>query len=57
MRLLRAVRWYLRELVGEGAYDRYAQRHRACPTGTPLLSRREFERARQRDHRPGARCC
>ncbi len=54
-RLLAALRWYLRELTGENAYGRYAEQH----AGTPLLSRREFERARtrQRDDRTGIRCC
>jgi len=59
LRALGALRWYLREVTGESAYDRYTERHRACPAGPPLLSRREFERMRlrQRDDRTAFRCC
>jgi uncharacterized short protein YbdD (DUF466 family) len=51
-----ALRWYLRELTGASAYDRYVEAHAGGPTP---LSRREFERARaqRRDERPDARCC
>jgi uncharacterized short protein YbdD (DUF466 family) len=57
--VLRGLRWYVREVTGATAYDRYTDRHRACSPGVPPLSRREFERARarQRDDRPGVRCC
>ncbi len=53
------VRWYLRELTGESAYDRYLAHRRAEHPGEPVMSRREFERARQddREARPQARCC
>jgi uncharacterized short protein YbdD (DUF466 family) len=56
---LRALRWYVRELTGTGAYDRYTERHRACSGGVAPMSRRQFERARarQREERPGVRCC
>ncbi|MEU5939668.1 YbdD/YjiX family protein [Micromonospora sp. NPDC047548] len=59
LRALEALHWYLRELTGESAYDRYAEGHRARCGDTPPLSRREFERerTRQRDDRPGIRCC
>jgi uncharacterized short protein YbdD (DUF466 family) len=53
------VRWYLRELTGETAYERYLE-HRAAShdgTGEPM-SRREFERRRaERSAQPGNRCC
>jgi uncharacterized short protein YbdD (DUF466 family) len=51
--------WYLREVMGENAYEHYLEhRHRRHP-GEPLLSRREFERRRmdERDAHPEARCC
>ncbi|RIQ26882.1 YbdD/YjiX family protein [Jiangella rhizosphaerae] len=52
------VWWYLREVSGETAYDRYVEhcrRHEAVR----VLSRREFERRRQddRDRSPQQRCC
>ena len=62
MKLRRAVegiRWYLREVSGEGDYDRYvahAQRHHR---DTPILSRRDFEQRRmqEREANPGVHCC
>jgi uncharacterized short protein YbdD (DUF466 family) len=59
MKLLRHIRWYLRELTGEAAYDHYVERHRRTHPGVPVRSRREFERDRQnrQDGPPDARCC
>lgn len=60
-RALGRIRWYVRELTGESAYDRYAARARACGPASAVLSRREFERrrtdAREADPREGFRCC
>jgi uncharacterized short protein YbdD (DUF466 family) len=58
-RLFAGVRWYLREVAGETKYDRYVEHMRRDHAGQPVLTRREFERARQddRDARPQARCC
>jgi uncharacterized short protein YbdD (DUF466 family) len=55
----RGLRWYLREVSGESAYDRYVAHQRAEHPDALVMSRRDFERARQ-DHReanPRARCC
>lgn len=53
------IRWYVKELNGEYAYARYAERART--SGEPLLGRREFERARVNrrdgDPRESGRCC
>jgi uncharacterized short protein YbdD (DUF466 family) len=59
VRAVRAVHWYLKELTGESAYDRYREHHVAAHgTGEPPLSRREFERRRaERSAQPGSRCC
>jgi uncharacterized short protein YbdD (DUF466 family) len=59
LRSIRWLRWYLREVSGESAYDRYVAHARAEHQDVPLLSRREFERRRmdQRDGRPESRCC
>ena len=53
------VRWYLREVSGESAYDRYVNHMRRDHPGQPVMSRRDFERRRQdaREERPRARCC
>lgn len=53
------VRWYLREVSGESAYDRYVEHARRQHPDAPVLSRREFERRRidEREERPGVRCC
>ncbi len=53
------VAWYLREVSGETAYDRYVAHRLARHPGEPVLSRREFYRWRmdERDANPGARCC
>jgi uncharacterized short protein YbdD (DUF466 family) len=53
------VRWYLREVTGETAYDRYVAHTRREHSDQPVMSRRDFERWRQddRNHNPRARCC
>jgi uncharacterized short protein YbdD (DUF466 family) len=51
--------WYLREVVGENAYDHYLEHRRRTHPEAPVLSRAEFERHRmdELDQRPAARCC
>ena len=53
------VRWYLREVSGESAYDRYVEHLRRDHPDQPVMSRRDFERRRMRmrDENPKARCC
>ena len=55
----RWLRWYLREVSGESAYDRYVEHTRAEHPDREVLSRRDFERQRMddRDARPQSRCC
>jgi uncharacterized short protein YbdD (DUF466 family) len=57
--VFRAVRWYLREVSGEAAYDRYVAHARERHHGAPVLSRREFERRRMdaREATATSRCC
>ncbi|MXM68390.1 putative selenoprotein [Streptomyces sp. HUCO-GS316] len=61
VRTLRGVRWYLRELTDESAYDRYVAHLRAGRPGAPVPTRRAFERMRtqrqEADPRQGFRCC
>ena len=58
-RALRFVWWYVREVSGETAYDRYVEHTRRNHVGEPVMSRRDFERHRQdaRENQPQARCC
>ncbi|MGW0910282.1 YbdD/YjiX family protein [Streptomyces sp. NPDC002784] len=60
-RVLRAVRWYVRELTGESAYDRYVAHVRRDHPLAPVPTRRSFERMRtdrqESDPRQGFRCC
>ena len=53
------VRWYLREVSGESAYDRYVSHMRHDHPDQAVMSRRDYERRRmdQRDENPRARCC
>lgn len=53
----RTLRWYVRELTGEARWDDYVEECAAF--GEQPMSRREFERRRdrEREHRPGGRCC
>lgn len=57
VRAWRGVRWYLREVTGEGRWDAYVA---SCDArGVPPGSRRDFERARDRlrEQRTSSRCC
>jgi uncharacterized short protein YbdD (DUF466 family) len=55
------VRWYLRELTDESAYDRYVAHLRRHRPDAAVPSRRAFERLRadrrEADPREGFRCC
>lgn len=54
-----AVRWYVRELLGDARYERYVERHLRAHPDTPPLSRRAYWRRRQAEAEgaPVARCC
>ncbi|MEV7075931.1 YbdD/YjiX family protein [Streptomyces sp. NPDC093990] len=60
-RACRAVRWYVRELTDESAYDRYVAHVRKDHPQAPVPTRRAFERMRtarqESDPRQGFRCC
>ncbi|HKS47182.1 MAG TPA: YbdD/YjiX family protein [Amycolatopsis sp.] len=58
-RLIRGLRWYLKEISGAGAYERFAQQHRQQHPGTPVPTRREFERRKtqRRENHPPTGCC
>jgi uncharacterized short protein YbdD (DUF466 family) len=46
--------WYLREVMGETAYDHYLDHRARAHPGEPVLSRRDFEQCRTK---PNVRCC
>ena len=58
-RAWQGVCWYLREVTGESAYDRYVEHERRAHPDRPVTTRREFERRRQdlANARPQQRCC
>ena len=60
-RALGSVRWYLRELTDESAYDRYVAHVRRDHPQADVPTRRAFERMRtdrkEADPRQGFRCC
>ncbi|MCF1597201.1 YbdD/YjiX family protein [Streptomyces muensis] len=58
-RWVRAARWYLRELTGESAYDRYCERHRRHHPLAPVPTRREYQALRtlHQENRSHSRCC
>jgi uncharacterized short protein YbdD (DUF466 family) len=51
--------WYLREVMGENAYEHYLEHRRRAHPDEPVLSRAEFERRRmdELDQNPRVRCC
>ncbi len=55
----RAVRWYVKEVVGENDYDHYVTHLRRHHPDAQPMSRRDFERAKvdRMDTDPGSRCC
>jgi uncharacterized short protein YbdD (DUF466 family) len=53
------MRWYLKEVAGETAYERHVEHVRREHPDAMVMSRRDFERMRQdqRNDNPRARCC
>ena len=55
------LRWYVRELTDESAYDRYVAHIRRNHPDAAVPNRRDFERLRtdrqEADPRQGFRCC
>ncbi|UGQ10807.1 YbdD/YjiX family protein [Yinghuangia sp. ASG 101] len=58
-RVVRGVRWYLREISGDAAYERHCLRHRRERPDHPAPTRRAYERLRRdhREHTASSRCC
>lgn len=55
----RGIRWYMRNLMGDSAYETYLAHHRRQHTDEKPMTEREFWRDRmdEQDRNPGARCC
>ncbi|QGQ21123.1 putative selenoprotein [Cellulomonas sp. JZ18] len=58
----RGVRWFVRALLGEDAYERYLEHqaeHGRAPGDPGVLTAREFWRDRtdRQDRAPQGRCC
>jgi len=55
----RGVRWYVRGVMGEDAYDKYLAHVRGQHEGVEVLTEREFWRDRtdRQDANPEGRCC
>ncbi len=56
---LRRVRWYVRGVLGEDAYDRYLAHHQRSGHAGPPMTEREYWRARtdHQERNPQGRCC
>lgn len=57
--VVRGVRWYVRELTGEAAYDRYVAAHGRTHPDHPPLTRAQWWRERDdvRERASHERCC
>ena len=59
----RGIRWYVRGVMGEDAYEKYlahvASEHGDAAGGAPVMTEREFWRDRtdRQDSNPQGRCC
>ncbi|MGW9715520.1 YbdD/YjiX family protein [Micrococcus aloeverae] len=58
-RTWQAVRWWVRQLSGEGRYDAYVAHHRVHHPERAPMTEREFWRAEyaRQEENPGSRCC
>jgi uncharacterized short protein YbdD (DUF466 family) len=58
-RVVGAIRWYVRGVLGADAYERYAAHQSARHPDLPLLDERSFWRAKyaDMDRHPQSRCC
>ncbi|MFJ3744893.1 YbdD/YjiX family protein [Streptomyces albidoflavus] len=58
---VRWIGWYVREVSGETAYEKYTAHVRRHDPDAEVMTRRQFERsrmdAREADPRDGFRCC
>ena len=57
LKVVRGIRWYLKQATGEAKWDEYVDRCRH--EDAEPMSRREFERHRsnRQENNPQSRCC
>lgn len=55
----RGVAWYVTSVMGDNAWNQYAEHYRAVHGEEPPISEREFWRDRddEQDRNPQSRCC
>jgi len=53
------VAWFVRGVLGEDAYDKYAAHHAATHDDEPAMTEREFwrDQTRRQEQNPQGRCC
>ncbi|MBB2959333.1 YbdD/YjiX family protein [Pseudoclavibacter helvolus] len=58
-RAARAVRWYVRSMMGDNAYEVYVAHQRRAHPGVEPMGERAFwrERTDEQDRNPQGRCC
>ncbi|GAA1017431.1 YbdD/YjiX family protein [Nocardiopsis tropica] len=57
LRALKAVRWYVASVMGDNHYQRYLTHRRATHPGEPVMTEREYWKARHDGATVSARCC
>lgn len=57
--VLRQVRWYVHEVMGDNAYAKFVAHQRANHPGEPIPTEREFwrEKHAEAERNPKTRCC
>ena len=55
----RQISWYWQTLMGDNHYRRYVDHHRRSHPGEPVITEREYWRARHAatESSPNPRCC
>ncbi|MCA4997034.1 YbdD/YjiX family protein [Tsukamurella tyrosinosolvens] len=57
IRALKAIRWYVGSVMGDNHYQRYVEHRRATHPGEPVMTEREYWKARHDSSTVQARCC
>ena len=57
IRALKSIRWYVGSVMGDNHYQRYVEHRRATHPGEPVMTEREYWKARHDGATVQARCC
>ncbi|MEC4615897.1 YbdD/YjiX family protein [Tsukamurella tyrosinosolvens] len=57
IRSLKAIPWYVGSVMGDNHYQRYVEHRRATHPGEPVMTEREYWKARHDGATVQARCC